>query len=90
MRTSSKIFLAIAAIFLGLSYTYLDDELYGLFRPAATIFVMLTFITNFFPDQEYRQFDEDHRLRDKMLEGKRPEEAREAGLPHGTRFEHVR
>ncbi len=91
MRTSSKIFLMIAAILWALSYTYFDRELlHGIFKPAAVVFVMLAFIANFFPDREYEQFNADHRLRDKMLEGKSPEEAKDPNQPPGTRFEHAR
>ena len=90
MRTSSKILLVAAVAVWVLSYTDLDTLLYGIFKPVAAILVIVAFIANFFPDREYEQFDEDHRLRDELLEGRSLEEAHDSSSPPGTRFEHAR
>jgi len=90
MRTISKIFLVIAAILWVLSYTFLDDQLHGVFKPAAVIFVMLTFISNLIPDQEYRQFRDDHRTREEAVEGERTKKRHRFRFPHTTRVEHAR
>ena len=90
MRTVSKILLITAGVMWVLSYTYLGDVLKGVFNPLASIMVVVAFIANFFPDREYQVFDEDHRLRDNLLEGKSLEEASDPNAPVGTRFEHAR
>lgn len=90
MRRSSKIFLGIGLVLLALSYTHLETLTHGVFKPLGAVFVILAFIANFLPDGEYEQFNEDHRLRDKLLEGHRVEEAKDPNVPSGTRFEHAR
>ena len=64
MRRSSKVFLALGVILWLLSYTEVDDEVHGFFKPVAAIMIILAYIANFLPDQEYEQFEEDQHLRD--------------------------
>lgn len=90
MRTSSKILLVAGLSALALSYTGLDTTLFGIFRPVAAILLIVAFIANFFPDREYQQFDEDHRLRDRLLDDKHRKEGDESSSPAGARFEHAR
>ena len=90
MRRSSKVFLGIGLVLLALSYTHLETVTHGVFKPLGAVFLILAFIANFLPDREYEVFDEDHRVRDQLLEGHSVEDATDPNVPSGTRFEHAR
>jgi hypothetical protein len=90
MRRSSKIFLGIGLLLLAVSYTHFETLAHGIFKPLGAVFVILAFIANFLPDREYEVFNEDHHVRDKLLEAHSVEEAKDPNVPSGTRFEHAR
>jgi hypothetical protein len=69
-----------------LSYVPLTSGfLGGILKPVAVIFFMVFFISNFLPDRELAQFEEDNRLREKLIrERTRPEEGKQEreSYPH--------
>lgn len=91
MKLVSKLFLLAAAISLALSYTRFGDFLGGVLKPAGVIFFMVFFISNLFPDREWEQFEEDNRLREKLIkERKSPPESEEPSRPHRAAYAHAR
>jgi hypothetical protein len=82
----SKLCLIAAGLAFILSYVPLASGfLGGVLKPLAVIFFMIFFISNFLPDRELAQFEEDNRLRENLMrEGSRPEEGKQEreSYPH--------
>ena len=72
MQFRSKLFLALAVLFLGLSYTPFGSEtLYDIPKPLGVIFFGLFLITWIFPRRDFDQFERDQALRKQLIKNER-------------------
>lgn len=72
MNLRAKIFLLLALIFIGLSYTPFGAEtLYDIPKPLGAIFFGLFLITWAFPRRMFDQLDRDQALRHQLIKNER-------------------
>jgi hypothetical protein len=77
MRLLGKIFLLLAVLFFGMSYTpFGRDTLHGIPLPLAVIFFGCFIIAWGLPRQEFDQFEKDQALRNQLIINERKQRRR--------------